>query len=505
VYTAAPPTGTLPATTGPAGAPAPTTQDLAPATRTGLDFGGPNYGGPADCPTCGAGLCDDCSQCYPYRFWGGVEYILWRIKDTGVPSLSVSSGAGFLFLPVNNTIISTNATGAVSNVTQVNQVVTLPASFTVNSNQGGNNTVSFGDQPGMRFNVGYWLDSEQCFGIDASYFHQWRRTNNFFNTGSTSNIGIPTSFADTQLIQTLTTVNGVTAAQAQPSIPPVPIFVSAAESNILTGSISNQVWGTEFNARCRVCCFGCMKIDAIGGVRYLDLDEQLQTLQTVNLVATPQASLTPPGGTTGNPPVTNGNAASAIPAGAFTFNNAVPLPTSASFAGNIFDLINVRNRFYGAQVGFDYDWRVIGNVFITGFTKIALGDMHETFFLQGQTMSIFTGTTTAGGEFVGPQYNMKRFNFDRVCLMPEVDLNLGYELTRNVRVYVGYDYLYMSALARPVEQLTVAQSSTALSFGNAAGLSGAQPQTIPVFAPAFKPHNNQAWMYGINMGVDFRY
>ncbi len=40
--------------------------------------------------------------------------------------------------------------------------------------------------------------------------------------------------------------------------------------------------------------------------------------------------------------------------------------------------------------------------------------------------------------------------------MPQVTLNIGYQVTRNLRVYAGYDYLYWSNVARPGDNVLLA-------------------------------------------------
>jgi hypothetical protein len=444
------------------------------------------------CPGCAAcaGGCDR-YPANPYRVWGSAEYILWRIKDTGVPSLSTQNGAGFLFVPVTNTFISLQPVG-VQNITQT---VTLPSSFSTSTTPPGTGNIGFGDQPGLRFTLGYWLDSDETIGIDANFYRLWRRTNNFFNSSFSPTQGVATGFSDQQLIQTTQIIAGVAVTQTQAALT-VPVFVAATEQNNLLGTISSQSWGMDYNGRCRVCSFGCFNLDALGGFRYLDVDERLSTSQNLSLSAVPGATSMAPAGSQN------------------ALNNAITLPQTAQFAGTITDLIDTHNRFYGAQFGFSWDWRVIGKVFCSGFTKVALGDMRQTFSLRGFTQQVVFDAsrpnnpgiqTTPGGEFVGPQDNNTERHYDRVCLLPEVNFNVGYEITDNLRVFVGYDYMYISALSRPVEQLTVARSTTALAFGGAGSAFSGGSSTINVLAPAFKIHDSQAWIYGISMGVDLRY
>ncbi len=491
----------------PADAGGPTTMDLTPFSHMPL----------ADspvCPGCAActeGIWNGDPHHVPHRLWGSVDYILWRIKDTGVPAFGIGTSGGFIFIPTVNTFISTGSFGGSASAIQVAQQVTLPAVFGTAQNAPGNNTVQFGDQPGMRFNLGYWLDSDECFGIDASYFRMWKRTNNFYNSAANPNQGIGTGFADQEVIDL--GVIGAAGGQAGSAAPTtvglsVPVFVAASTQTSLLGTISNETWGMDYNARCRVCYFGCLTLDLLGGFRYLDVDERLNASQNIILTAAnvPAAPAFPVQS------VVQGVVAGSI---ATTLNNGISLPASASFMGTTTDFIDAHNRFYGAQFGASFDWRVAGALYVNGFTKIAVGDMRETFNLRGFTSQIVPDAarpnnpgiaTTPGGSFVGPLDNNTERHFDRVCLVPQVNLNVGYEITDNIRVHVGYDYIYISAMARPVDQLTRSFSTTALSLGNNTGsLLNNNTQSINIFAPGFKVHNDQSWIYGINMGVDILY
>ncbi len=435
----------------------------------------------------------------PHRIFGKAEYLLWRIKDTGVPTFTNSFGAGYLSVPVSNQFIS-SANGAGSTV---NQSVTLPSMLSSSQNQGSPNNVQFGDQPGMRFDVGYWLDSEETFGIEASYFKLWRKTNTFFNSAVSPSQALGTGFQD----QVTIVVNSFVSTSSTPSQVALsaPVFLAANSVTTLLGTISSETWGMEYSARCRVCSFGCLKIDAIGGVRYMEVDERLNASENLSVAGTI------PNNQTGTQPVTTTTGgASNNPVTTTVLNNGVP--GLQPFQGTITDFINVRNQFYGGQVGFNFEWRAIGKLYVDGFTKLAIGDMHETFDLRGFTQQVIPDAarpnnpgiaTTAGGSFVSPLDNNTKRTFDRIAVIPQVNFNIGYEVVDNVRVHIGYDYLYISALARPIDQLTTSPSTLATVVGGSTGNGGSS--TLQVNSPAFHVHNDKSWIYGINVGIDLAY
>jgi hypothetical protein len=70
-----------------------------------------------------------------------------------------------------------------------------------------------------------------------------------------------------------------------------------------------------------------------------------------------------------------------------------------------------------------------------------------------------------------------------------MELKLGYNLTPNFRVTVGYDLLYWSVVARPGEQIS-----------RSVNLTGTTPA-----APVFTFHESDLWVQGISIGGDLRF
>jgi len=89
------------------------------------------------------------------------------------------------------------------------------------------------------------------------------------------------------------------------------------------------------------------------------------------------------------------------------------------------------------------------------------------------------GTTLAVGATAFVQHFS---NVSRFAVVPEVNLNVGYQFADWARAYVGYDFLYASDVAQPGEQI------------NPAGL---------IFAPV-QPHTD-FWAQGVNFGLEFRF
>ena len=79
--------------------------------------------------------------------------------------------------------------------------------------------------------------------------------------------------------------------------------------------------------------------------------------------------------------------------------------------------------------------------------------------------------------------------------MPELGLKLGYDLTPNLRLYAGYDFLFISSVVRPGNQIDLNVNRTQVPnvFGPQALIGPALP------APQFNP--TTFWVQGFNVGL----
>jgi len=434
-----------------------------PDTMTFGGAGGLTTCGQGGCAGCGLEGCQhgDCSDpCH--RIWVKSDYLLWRISGTSVPGLVFNQPLGTLTISqvINN--------GTIGGNTIINQLVPVLISSSANVAE-----PNFKDFPGWRLSGGLWFDSEQCCGIDTSVFQLFRKSEQFTNVpvqpaASTGQNGFPI-LIPTGIVDQF----GIPSTQGTPTIISVPVNLLANINSQTVGSLTDQMWGAELNLRTRKCYFGCTTIDCFAGVRYIDFDEDLQSQEFLNLSGVQTA-------TNPAPPLGTGTGT----------------PLSTSFTGVINDIIGVQNRFYGAQAGASADICLGCGVFLDGWFKLAIGDMHEDMNLQG-----FTTTSSGilpGGNLVGPANNGNHYTFDRICFVPELALNLGYQPCHWLRLYVGYTNMYISSLARATQQTVTTSTTATVTINNTAVGSS-------VIAPAFQAHDTDMWVQGINVGIEFRW
>jgi hypothetical protein len=237
----------------------------------------------------------------------------------------------------------------------------------------------------------------------------------------------------------------------------------------LTASSTSRLWGGEVSLTRAIAGLqgdcSSFEIDLIGGVRYLDLFERL---------AVSQNSVILPGGV------------SAFE-GSFVF-----APTGISVA----DSFSAQNRFFGGQVGMEMEFQYC-HFFIYTIGKVGLGVVHQVLDANGtSTMTPAGGApvTVPGGLFALPS-NIGRHTHDDFAAVPEVNINLGYQITRYVRVFAGYTYLYWSEVVRPGSQtnlnVTAGQLPTSPLFG--------QPAATPLPSPIIRRGDYSA--HGLNFGL----
>jgi len=320
----------------------------------------------------------------------------------------------------------------------------------------GGNNVDLGTFSGGRFTAGMWLNDCRTVGVEGSYFFLGTGSNTF--TGATS--GAPDSSVLARPFDDVSTGSQNSELTGFPGL----------LAGIIRVHDQSGLQGGEANLLCNLCC-SCndtccgYRLDLISGARYLELNEGLSIAE---------------------------------------YTQVAPGATGTALDGaNIaaFDQFNTRNQFYGGQIGARTEvwWnRLFANV--TG--KIALGDTHQTVNINGATRI----TTTTGpaivlpGDLLTAPSNIGNYSRDQFSVVPEVGVNVGYQVTNNVRVYVGYTFLYWSNVQRPGEAIDLQVNSTRVPT---APFFGVAPSGPP--APLFSFHNSDFWAQGINFGLQLRF
>lgn len=271
--------------------------------------------------------------------------------------------------------------------------------------------VLFGDgrvnrdfRPGGRVQTGMWFNAEQTIGIDGHFYQVATATQRFY---SQSNFNSPDPNAH---ILALPFTNGATGA-ASAAIVAYPPVGPVTRSGNVTASASSSLMSAGGGGRFQLWgdCYGCNRIYAISGYRFFRLDEDL-TMRTNTLL-------------------TN------------TLESRVTGLLSA------YDRFGAQNIFNGSYIGTLVQVNR-GPLWAWVAPQIALGNMRQIANISGATGPGFGTPTVGHGLLTGPN-NVGHHQRDHFAYIPEVDAKIGYSITPNVMLTLGYNFTFISSVVRP--------------------------------------------------------
>jgi putative beta barrel porin BBP7 len=309
----------------------------------------------------------------------------------------------------------------------------------------GGSDVNEGWYSGARFTIGAWIHECRRLGIEADYFFLCER-----NGGESFNLPV--------LARPFT--NGNTGA---------PFSAFAAFPGISSGGIAinapTELTGFGVRLRKPLCCGCCWNVDLLGGFQYLRLEESLTITETG------------------------------------TFAPNAPFPNLAGRTFVVTDQFATENHFYGGQVGLE-GWIRRGDWVIGLRALVALGSTHQEVDIQGsQVVTDAAGavSTFQGGLLALPGANIGRVERDVFTVVPQVGLNLGYQVTPRITLFAGYSFLFWSNVVRPGDQIdTVLDVNRIPNF-----VTSPNPVIPPRPANPFK--QSSLWVHGLNAGVGFNW
>lgn len=304
-------------------------------------------------------------------------------------------------------------------------------------------TVVMGDEDintdwrsGVRLTLGGWFDDCGRVGVEASYFYLPTHSHHDSvksNSNGSPFLGVP-YFNIENCQEAVFTL-------ASPGI----------ESGSASFRLKNRMQGAEFNGLIN-CPYDCaFTVGFIYGFRYWNFQEKLRfDTSTVQF---------------GGGPAT--------------------FPT--------FDRFSVRNNFYGGQIGLalDYHWC---NFFINLKGKFAIGAVHEKVNINGSnvTTGITKPVSPVGGLFALSS-NIGKQTSTRFAVIPEVDLNVGYQFWDCFKVQIGYTFFFVSDMVFATKQMDRVINPSLFPGGT----------TVAPNNPRPLHKNSSLWVQGLNLGAEF--
>lgn len=365
------------------------------------------------------------------RAWLQAEYLLWFINDGELPRVVGTA-------PVSE-VVGTGG-GDIQTITSLYG--------------DGVRSLSFDDQSGVRITAGFYLDEEECFGVEGSWF-QLEDGSQFSQYSSAGNPIIGPTFFDP--------VQGrdIIVLASLPFIPAGDLAPGLRAARIdVTGS--NSLWGFEVNGRSRLSALlFADRLELIAGYRYLQYEESL----AISTLSQPLP---------GNP-------------GAFTLG--------------AFDSFSTCNEFHGGQIGLSSRTYICPRVTLDLTAKIGLGNMRQNVDINGTTILAAPGiptTVTPGGILAQPT-NMRGFTRDNIAMVNELTATAGFHLARGVRLGVGYNFLYVGRIQRASDQIDAVDSRAVQA------LASYDPTVVTTRPGVLRDNTSRLWVHGINAVIEFAY
>jgi len=271
-----------------------------------------------------------------------------------------------------------------------------------------NSPLDYGAQGGMNLYLGSWFTYAHQFGWDASLFFLGSTGSQFgvFDRSGAGNFIINEPVAGAPFV-------------TQVSAP-------GLESGNVIVTSTTRLYGADVNGLFNIFRTAGWTLNLEGGFRYYELDE------TLNITANSQ--LFTPTTYTDN------------------FGNTLAFAPPGSTV-TVVDQFNTHNNFYAGQVGAQLQYSM-NRFFFSGATQIAMGDMHESVSVNGYT-NVFpvnsSPVSLQGGNYATNQIGT--YSLNKFAVAPQVRLNVGYQFTPFIRGMLGYNFLWISSVARPGNQI----------------------------------------------------
>jgi hypothetical protein len=324
----------------------------------------------------------------------------------------------------------------------------------------GGGSVDNEARSGARFTAGYWFDACQKCGIEGSFFFLGDRAVRF-DADSAQFPVISRPFFNT--------ATGMEDVE-QTAFP-------GQQTGHLSVKSSSKLWGADVNLRHNLCCGCWYRVDLLGGFRYLDLDEGVTITESGHF--SPNFSNLFPG--------TNLE----------RFNNANFL---------VVDQFGTHNQFYGAQVGANAQFQR-GNWSLDLLGKVAIGQTRQVVNIAGLEIidSPLAGRLSFPGGLLAQSTNSGHHSRERFSVVPEVGVTVGYQLTDQVKLFAGYNFLFWSNVARPGDHIDRNLNPRNVPILCQVNPSVCPPGAINVPRPFFEFKETSFWAQGITCGLEYKF
>ena len=308
----------------------------------------------------------------------------------------------------------------------------------------GGNVANDDIRSGLRLGAGYWLGDDRKLGIEAGFFMLESQLS-LFSASSSTNPILARPFTD-----------ATTFSQQA---------VLVAFPGVTTGAIGAQVSSGNFYeahldlAYKVVDSTGPLHLDALLGYRFFQFNEGLRV----------QQSMVPL-----NPVFVTGTTIQAE------------------------DDFGVNNQFHGVDLGLRPRF-VWDSLTLDLLAKVSIGDMYQEASVIGAQVITVPGTTALQrpGGVLALGTNNGSYRSNVLAVIPEFGATLGWRITSNVQIRLGYSVLMLNQVARVGDEVNTTVNSNRFP--------GLNPPGGGINEPAFSFNRNNTWINGATLGIEFSY
>jgi hypothetical protein len=305
----------------------------------------------------------------------------------------------------------------------------------------GDSELNGSSSSGVRAALDYWLARDHSLGLEVEYFTLFDNSQGF-NADSNTYPVLARPFFNTQ---TLANDSGLIG---YPGVQTGNVSISSTTDLQGVAALLRQTWFRGCDAH----------LDFLAGYRYLRLTDDLNVNEFETFI---------------NP------------------QGTVPVNSTLSLS----DHFGTANQFQGADLGFITDWHC-HRWSLEFLLKVGLGDTTSRVSIGGTTVATepTQAPVVSPGGFLAQASNSGTFQHSQFTMVPELGLNLGFDLTPRLRLTGGYSLIYWSAVARAGDQIDLDLATSQFP----------PPQTAGHF-PEFRFAMTDYWAQGVNLGLDYRF
>jgi hypothetical protein len=313
----------------------------------------------------------------------------------------------------------------------------------------GGGEQDFGAISGGRFNGGLWLDPCQAFAFEWGVFFLPRQRNSVAVNATAGVLARP--FFDSVL--------NVENARLVSS--------PGLFDGTLSADFSSLFWGAELGSAVRVLEVPTFSFEQLFHFKYYNLEEKLTIADTSRSV----------GGT--------------------AFFNGAPQP--AGTIVSVRDFYSTINRWYGGSGGLRLNWTP-GRWAVSWDGRLGVGAVQRKVTVDGSTVASGVGATRSTGPgLLTAGATTGVFNEYRFSLAPEMNVRVAYHLTDHIAITAGYQFLYITKVARPGDQVYRSVNPGFVPSGQNFGAAG---------GPALRPfaiRESDFWLHGFGVGLMLKF